>query len=128
MFSHVYFGANDIAKSKAFYDAAMGALGYESHPTPGGGVVYPTASGALLIAPPRNGEPATAGNGHTLGFSAKSYAEVDAFHAGGIAAGGTDEGAPGFRANSPGNQYGAYLLDPDGNKICAYAPNLNEGT
>ncbi|MGE4430403.1 MAG: VOC family protein [Sphingobium sp.] len=123
MFTHVYFGSNDIEKSKKFYDAALGALGYAAVPYPNG-AAYPSASGAVIIAPPADGRPATFGNGHTLGFSAKSYAEVDAFHADGVAAGGTSEGAPGFRPNSPGNMYGAYLRDPDGNKICAYAPNV----
>ena len=123
MFSHAYFGSNDLDKSKTFFDAALGALGYNGTVLPTG-VLYPSASGALLVAPPRNGEPATAANGATLGFHAKSYAEVDAFHANGVAAGGTCEGPPGFRATSPGNQYGAYLRDPDGNKICAYAPNV----
>ena len=55
----------------------------------------------------------------TLGFKAKSYAEVDAFHANGLAGGGTCEGAPGVRENSPGQMYGAYLRDPDGNKLSA---------
>ncbi|OYX16571.1 MAG: glyoxalase [Sphingomonadales bacterium 32-67-7] len=125
MFTHVYFGTNDIEKSKKFYDAAMGALGYAAAPYPNG-AIYPSASGAVIIAPPADGKPATFGNGHTLGFAAKSYAEVDAFHADGVAAGGTCEGAPGFRPQSPGNMYGAYLRDPDGNKICAYAPNVGE--
>ena len=54
--------------------------------------------------------------------AAPDKAAVDAFHAAGIANGGTDEGAPGNRAGAPGNPYGAYLRDPVGNKICAFAP------
>lgn len=122
MFTHVYFGANDVDKSKKFWDAVMGALGHAPAPYPNG-VIYPAAGGAIVIAPPRNGEPASAGNGHTLGLSAPDYAAVDAFHAAGVANGGSCDGEPGFRENSPGNMYGAYLLDPEGNKICAYAPN-----
>ncbi|MBT0670836.1 VOC family protein [Novosphingobium profundi] len=128
MFTHAYFGSNDLAKSKTFYDGVLGALGYVAQPYGGIGYVYPAAAGALVIAKPANGEPATFANGHTLGFSAPDYAAVDAFHAAGLAAGGTCEGEPGFRPNSPGNMYGAYLRDPDGNKICAYAPNTGPHT
>ncbi|MPT49328.1 MAG: VOC family protein [Sphingobium sp.] len=126
MFSHVYFGTNDIEKSRAFYDAVLPLLGYSKAITIPTGLLYAKAdhSFTVIIAPPADGKPATFGNGHTLGFIAADYATVDAFHANGVAAGGTSEGEPGFRPNSPGNQYGAYLRDPDGNKICAYAPNV----
>jgi len=126
MFSHVYFGTNDIEKSKAFYDAALTPLGYsKAQPYPAG-IMYvkPEGGSTVIIAPPADGKAATYGNGHTLGFIAADYAAVDAFHADGVAAGGADEGEPGFRPNSPGNMYGAYLRDPYGNKICAYAPNV----
>jgi predicted lactoylglutathione lyase len=78
------------------------------------------------VAKPANGEAMCVSNGHTLGLKAKSYDEVDAFHRAGLEAGGTCEGAPGFRAASPGNMYGAYLRDPDGNKICAFTQNVGE--
>ena len=125
MFNHVFLGTNDIDKSRSFYDKVMGALGVGGHPLPHG-TVYPSEKGSLIVAKPANGEQATVSNGHTLGFKAKSYDEVDAWHKAGLEAGGTDEGAPGFRAASPGNMYGAYLRDPDGNKICAFTPNVGE--
>lgn len=123
MFNHIFLGTDDIAASRKFYDATMGALGYAGHPLPRG-TVYPSASGSFIVAKPANGAAKTCMNGFTLGFKAKDYAAVDAWHAAGIANGGTCEGAPGFRPNSPGNQYGAYLYDTDGHKICCYTPNV----
>ena len=106
MFNHVFLGTNDIERSRRFYDATMGKLGFEGHPLPHG-TVYASDQGSLIIAKPLNGLEATVSNGHTLGFKAKDYAEVDMWHEAGLAAGGTDEGGPGFRENSPGNMYGA---------------------
>jgi catechol 2,3-dioxygenase-like lactoylglutathione lyase family enzyme len=122
MFTHCYLGTNDLEKSRDFYTATLGALGHAAVPLPHA-TLFPTDGGALIVGRPSNGEAHTVSNGHTLGFKAKSYAEVDAFHAAGLAHGGSCEGAPGVRPNSPGKQYGAYLRDPDGNKICAFAPN-----
>ena len=81
---------------------------------------YVTPTGVLSISKPINGEPATAGNGSTYGFNVKSPAEADAWHAAGIAAGGTTcEDPPGVREGGQGKMYLAYLRDPDGNKLCA---------
>jgi len=119
MFSHIMIGSDDVATSKRFYDAVLGALGYE----PGtlddrGRCFYRTRTGVFAITKPIDGQPASHGNGSTIGFSAKSPAEADAWHAAGIAAGGTTcEDPPGQRADSP--FYLAYLRDPFGNKICA---------
>jgi catechol 2,3-dioxygenase-like lactoylglutathione lyase family enzyme len=120
MFTHVFLGAKDIEASRQFYDAALGALGHA--PGAGGGTryVYRTPTGTFGINTPINGEPATFGNGSTLGFAAKSEAEVDAFHAAGVANGGvTCEDPPGPRTNPAFSYYIAYLRDPAGNKICA---------
>ena len=122
MFTHCFLGTNDVERSRKFYNAALGALGYEPHEIPIG-TVYGDGETNLIVASPANGEAHTVSNGHTLGFRAKDYAAVDAFHANGLANGGSDEGEPGVRPNSPGQMYGAYLRDPDGNKICAFAPN-----
>ena len=119
MFNHVFLGTNDIDTSRAFYDATMGALGFEGHPLPHG-TVYPSAEGSLIVAKPANGEPMCVSNGHTLGFAAPDDETVAKWHEAGVAAGGTDEGAPGPRSAAPNNSHGAYLRDPDGNKICAF--------
>ncbi len=125
MFNHIFVGTNDIDASRKFYDATMGALGHHGHPLPHG-TVYPSEGGSFIVAKPADGEGATCMNGFTLGFKAASYDQVDAWHAAGLAAGGTDAGAPGFRANSPGNMYGAYLRDPDGHKICVFTANVGD--
>lgn len=125
MFNHIFVGTNDPAKARAFYAPVMAALGHEASMDLPHGTVWPTANGSLIVATPADGAAATCMNGFTLGFKAKSYAEVDAFHAAGLANGGTSEGEPGVREQSPGRQYGAYLRDPDGHKICAFAPNAD---
>jgi len=120
VFSHVFIGASDVQKSAAFYDAALGALGIKNlGPFGNGWVLYGRDKPAFIIARPGNGE-APSSNGATIGFAAVSPAQVDAFHAAGLAHGGSDEGKPGPRGHLPG-AYAAYLRDPAGNKVTAYA-------
>jgi catechol 2,3-dioxygenase-like lactoylglutathione lyase family enzyme len=121
MFSHVMVGANDMEQSKTFYDATLGALGHE----PGvfddkGRCFYFTPGGIFAITPPINGEPASPGNGSTIGFAAADPAAADAWHAAGLANGGSScEDPPGVREGAVGKLYLAYLRDPAGNKLCA---------
>ncbi|USD21252.1 VOC family protein [Microbulbifer variabilis] len=121
MFSHIMVGANDVQRSKAFYDAVLGALGYE----PGvidekGRCFYFTKTGVFAISKPIDGEVASHANGGTIGFSAKSTEEADAWHQAGLANGGVAcEDPPGIREGVAGKLYIAYLRDPAGNKICA---------
>lgn len=121
MFSHIMVGADDVQQAKSFYDAVLGTLGY----APGvidekGRCFYFTESGIFAISKPIDGEPACHGNGSTIGFSTKSTADADAWHAAGVANGGTScEEPPGVREGAIGRLYLAYLRDPSGNKICA---------
>ena len=121
MFSHIMLGATDLAASKKFYDAALGALGIgPGHQDDKGRGFYMTDTGIFAISTPINGEPACGANGGTIGFNVASPEQGDAWHAAGVANGGTTcEDPPGIRESEMGKMYLAYLRDPSGNKICA---------
>ncbi len=121
MFSHIMIGANDIDASKKFYDATLGALGIAPGTIdPHGRVFYMTPTGIFAISKPIDGGAACGANGGTVGFAAKSTELADAWHAAGVAAGGTAcEDPPGVREGAAGKLYLAYLRDPSGNKLCA---------
>jgi catechol 2,3-dioxygenase-like lactoylglutathione lyase family enzyme len=119
MFSHIMVGANNIEESKEFYDAVLGVIGYKPGVIdPKGRCFYATSSGIFAISVPIDGEPAGPGNGSTVGFAVESVEAGDAWHAAGIANGGTTcEDPPGIREDM--NIYLAYMRDPAGNKLCA---------
>lgn len=120
MFSHVMLGVNDLDVSKKFYDALLGTLGIGPGVANKNRYFYRSPTGTFAISTPINGESATHGNGSTIGFTVLSPEQGDAFHAAGVANGGTTcEDPPGFREGPSGRFYLAYLRDPDGNKICA---------
>jgi catechol 2,3-dioxygenase-like lactoylglutathione lyase family enzyme len=113
-------GSNDIARSKAFYDAVFGALGGRpAMQDDKGRLVYAHNGGIFMVSPPLDGAPATHANGGTIGFAMDGPGQVDAWHDAGARAGGTTcEDPPGYRELSFGRYYLAYLRDPDGNKLC----------
>jgi len=108
MISYVTVGTDDIAGAKRFYDAFLPALGYGLHEGPEGlSYALPVAADAqpvyaeFYVKPTFNGAPATAGNGAMVAFEAHDQAQVRSLHAAALDAGGTDEGAPGFRRSKP---------------------------
>lgn len=121
MFSHVMIGGDDLSVTKKFYDAVLGTVGVpEGTMDPKGRLFYRTSTGVFAISRPINGAPATGANGGTIGFACDSPEQADAWHAAGVANGGTTcEDPPGWREGAAGKVYLAYLLDPSGNKICA---------
>jgi catechol 2,3-dioxygenase-like lactoylglutathione lyase family enzyme len=120
MFSHIMIGTNDLEKAKAFYDPVLGALGIPPARVDGHRMFYRTPTGVLGVTKPINGEPATFANGGTIGFACTSNEQAAAWHAAGVAHGGTScEDPPGVRDGAMGKLYLAYLRDPDGNKLCA---------
>ena len=116
---HGVVGSNDLEKAKAFYDALLGSVGIGTlfeHPS--GGRVYGTDGRPFFVVlAPYNKKQATVGNGSMHGFGFDTTEEVDAFHAKALALGGSDEGAPGYRAPK---FYMSYFRDLDGNKLCAF--------
>ncbi len=131
MFSHVTIGTNDIKRAVAFYDAVFAALGVGRFYLDGSDAGYGEAHGdQVWVMEPFDGNPAAAGNGTHIAFLAKARRDVDAFHTAALANGGTDEGAPGLRPHYHSNYYGAYVRDPDGNKIqavCHSPPDAESG-
>ena len=120
MFSHIMIGSNDLNRSKAFYDAVLGALGVPAGFVDRHRVFWRTPAGVFSVSLPIDGQPATVSNGSTFGFSCQSLEQADAWHAAGVAHGGmTCEDPPGERAGPAGRVYLAYLRDPDGHKLCA---------
>lgn len=120
MFSHIMIGTNDLTRSKAFYDALLATLGVAPSMVDGHRMFYMTPAGIFSVSVPIDGAPATAGNGSTFGFACASPEQADAWHAAGVANGGTTcEDPPGVREGGMGKMYLAYLRDPDGNKLCA---------
>ena len=124
MFSHVTVGCNDLDAAARFYDAVLTPLGLiRREVRPDGGPLPLCWVGRERRLPrfyvyrPLDGRAATPGNGAMTAFLAPSAATVDAAHAAGLAAGGTDEGAPGERPHYATGYYGAYLRDPGGNKV-----------
>ncbi len=122
MFSHVMVGTDDLEASRKFYDAVLGTLGV----APGfiddnRRIFYLSSTGGVFaVTEPINGAAASVANGGTVGFAANDPAAVNAWHAAGLANGGTTcEEPPGVREGNFGKMYLAYLRDPSGNKLCA---------
>ena len=123
MYSHVTLGTNDIRHSVAFYDPLLAGLGIrrqESDLEKGyaGYAAAPETTPQFWVTAPLDRKPASVGNGVTIAFEAQDRASVDRFHATALAQGGTDEGGPGLRPHYHPDYYGAYVRDPDGNKLC----------
>ena len=113
MLDHVTANVSDVDAAKAFYTAALAPLGYSLRAEHPGGAGFGPAQG---VPPFWIGSDPARGAAH-FAFSAKDRATVDAFHEAAIAAGGTDNGAPGLRPHYHDDYYGAFVHDADGNNI-----------
>ena len=133
MIAYVTVGADDIAKAERFYSAFLPALGYGLEKYHGDlSYILPVEPGQSSVQPdfyvksPFNGQSASAGNGGMVAFQARSQEQVRVLHSAALAAGGSDEGRPGFRASYGPHFYVGYLRDPHGNKIALFSSDRNE--
>lgn len=135
MIGYVSVGADDLDLAEKFYSALLPALGYKLVISEQGlSYVLPVPQGQrpvspdFYVKPPFNGGPASAGNGTMVAFEASTQAQVRELHAAALAAGGHNEGAPGFRTSYSANFYVGYLRDPQGNKIALFCDQKDQPT
>lgn len=117
MLHHLSLGVTDLQRSAAFYDAAMGALGYVRVWADDTAIGYGEVAGEDKLAIKLRAGAQAPGPGCHIAFAARSRAEVDAFHRAALAHGGRDNGAPGLRAHYGPHYYAAFVFDPDGYAI-----------
>ena len=130
MIAYVTVGADDIASAKQFYSAFLLELNYQLQESAEGLSYTLPAPPDQAAAPPDfyvkptfDGQPASAGNGTMIAFEACNQQQVRDLHAAALAAGGSDEGSPGFRDVYGPRFYVGYLRDPQGNKIALFSSN-----
>lgn len=121
MIDHVGITVRDIEKSKAFYAEVLGTLGYVLGKNNPKSVSFGVREGHGRSADPGGDFWLSEGAPMTprlhFAFNAASRADVEAFHAAALAAGGSDNGAPGLRVDYHPTYYAAFALDPDGYNI-----------
>jgi catechol 2,3-dioxygenase-like lactoylglutathione lyase family enzyme len=118
LLDHVSITVSDLDRAGAFYDAALGALGIAREWRREDRIRYGVrgAPGDTFVSLVRASDPRAGGPRHWA-FRAPSRVAVDAFHAAGLAHGGTGDGAPGERPQYHERYYGAFVVDPDGNRV-----------
>ncbi|TIU44779.1 MAG: VOC family protein [Mesorhizobium sp.] len=113
LIDHLQLVVRDLPASRRFYEAVFRVFGV---PIGGTGEDYFWADELFISSADSRAAQGKLTGRHHLAFQARDHAMVDAFHKAGLAAGGTDNGAPGERPYHPG-YYAAFVLDPDGNNI-----------
>lgn len=117
MIHHLSVGTNDVARARAFYDAVLPIVGLTLMNSADTAADYGSGQFLFSIETPVDGRPATVGNGSHVAFAAEDRAMVDRFYQAALANGGSSDGAPGLRPEYDAHYYGAFVRDPDGNKI-----------
>lgn len=113
MIHHVSVEVSDLERSARFYDSVLGALGWRRHIDRDELVAWGIVKPVFYAS---NRSPGDPGGGHVC-FTASGIPAVKAAWESGVAAGGTDDGAPGARPEYGASYYSAYMLDPDGNRV-----------
>jgi catechol 2,3-dioxygenase-like lactoylglutathione lyase family enzyme len=120
MITYATIGTNNLEAAAKFYDAVLAPLGGKRTFANGDRMQFygsPTTPGMIAVSKPYDEQPASVGNGTMFGLGAASNDQVDAAYAAALAAGGTDDGAPGARMPT---FYAGYFRDLDGNKVCVF--------
>ncbi len=120
MLDHISIGVRDIAKAKAFYDAALKPLGYTCLSADETSLGYGKEGVGFWILAAERPIPDDPKSGLHFCFAAPSRASVAAFHAAALANGGRDNGKPGVRKDYGPDYYAAFVFDPDGYRLEAY--------
>ena len=128
MIHHVSLGTNDVERAKAFYNPVLAVLGLRLMKSDGKSADYGIGASIFSLETPVNGELANPGNGVHIAFTAASPDMVDEFYRVALEHGGVDDGAPGLRPEYNANYYGAFVRDPDGNKIEAVTHSARSKT
>lgn len=113
LIDHVQLVVRDLASSRNFYEAVLGALDV---PMGGSGDGFFWADELFISTTDSQAAQGVLTGRHHLAFQARDRAMVNAFHKAALEHGGRDNGAPGERPYHPG-YYAAFVLDPDGNNI-----------
>jgi catechol 2,3-dioxygenase-like lactoylglutathione lyase family enzyme len=119
MIHHLSVGSSDIGRARRFYDAALEILGMRLLKVDEEGIHYGTGDIFFSVVRPTNGSAASAGNGVHVAFVARNHRMVRSFYDAAPRSGGRDGGEPGIRAQYGPSYFGAFVFDPDSNKIGA---------
>jgi catechol 2,3-dioxygenase-like lactoylglutathione lyase family enzyme len=120
MLDHVSIGVRDVERSRKFYDAVLGALGYERLSNDKGSLGYGAKAVGFWLYASEHPVPRDKKSGLHFCFKASSHQLVGKFHAVALENGGDDNGEPGLRKDYGPHYYAAYVVDPDGYRLEAY--------
>ncbi|MBB3544602.1 VOC family protein [Rhizobium sp. BK399] len=124
---HSTVGTNDLDAAGEFYDRLFAVFGIgRVLVQPNRAVYYGHRTLEFGVVKPFNGHPATLGNGGMVAFEARSRSQVNEAYSVALAAGGSDEGAPGSRGENGDGPYCAYFRDPEGNKFLVFRSGPDE--